>query len=110
MPSRRKNPGRQPTQQYDATLKKLLQTQPSRLLELVMGAQPVELVTIELPSVKQRRADIAYRLPDGQLHQFELQSDNDAEMSPRMLEYYALSGVSTNNHRFSTCSMSARLR
>ena len=87
MPTRRQDA---PAQQFDTTLKKLFQTLPSRLIELVMGAQPIELVTIELPSVKQRRADVAYRLPDGQLHQFELQSDNDDEMDQRMLEYYAL--------------------
>lgn len=76
-------------QRFDLTLKQLFQTLPSRLIEMVLGAPPVETVTIELPNVRQRRADLAYRLPDGKLHQFELQSDNDDEMDARMLEYYA---------------------
>jgi predicted transposase YdaD len=90
MPSRRSTSAQRPAQRFDTTLKELFQTLPSRLIELVLGAQPVEAVTIELPSVKQRRADLAYRLPDGTLHQFELQGDNDDAMDPRMLEYYAL--------------------
>lgn len=76
-------------QRFDLTLKQLFQTLPSRLIELVLGAPPIETVTIELPHIRQRRADLAYRLPDGKLHQFELQSDNDEAMDARMLEYYA---------------------
>jgi predicted transposase YdaD len=79
-----------PAQRFDTTLKKLFQTLPSRLIEMVTGGRAVELLTIELPSVKQRRADLVFRLPDDEIHQIELQGDNDEAMDPRMLEYYVL--------------------
>jgi hypothetical protein len=73
---------------YDVTLKTLFQTLPEKLLWLLTGATDAKLETVELPSVKMRRPDLVYRLPDGSIHQFELQSDNDADMDYRMLEYY----------------------
>jgi len=75
---------------YDTTLKELFQTPPTRLLTLLAGATPVELLTVEYPAVKMRRPDLVYRLPDGEIHQLEVQSDNDEEMDWRMLEYYPL--------------------
>lgn len=73
---------------YDTTLKTLLQKLPAKLLWLLTGATTAKLETIELPSVKMRRSDLVYRLPNGEIHQFELQSDNDDDMDYRMLEYY----------------------
>jgi hypothetical protein len=73
---------------YDTTLKELFQTPPLRLLSLLAQAPVVELLTVEYPAVKMRRPDLVYRLPDGAIHQLELQSENDEAMDWRMLDYY----------------------
>ena len=39
---------------YDTTLKELLMTGAPRLFEMLLGEQPVEFLTVELPSVKMR--------------------------------------------------------
>jgi hypothetical protein len=83
MPRRRSE---NPTQRFDKTIKQLFQTLPSLLVEKLTGAQPVEVLNIEYPTVEERRADLLYRLPDGEIHQIELQSDNDDLMDVRMLE------------------------
>lgn len=74
---------------YDTTLKELFQTPPLRLLALLTGAQPIELLTVEYPAVKLRRPDLVFRLPDGVVHHLELQGTNDEAMDWRMLDYYA---------------------
>jgi predicted transposase YdaD len=74
---------------YDTTLKELFQTPPLRLLTLLANAPSVELLTVEYPAVKMRRPDLVYRLPDGAIHQFELQSENADTMDWRMLDYYS---------------------
>ncbi|MBI3653391.1 MAG: DUF4351 domain-containing protein [Acidobacteria bacterium] len=74
---------------YDTTLKELFQSPPRRLLELLVGAQPVELLTVEYPAVRMRKPDLIARLSDGRIHHLELQSENDDDMNWRMLEYYA---------------------
>lgn len=63
---------------------------PIRLLELIAGAQPIELLTVEYPAVKMRRPDLVFRLPNGEMRHIELQSGNDHAMDWRMLEYYPL--------------------
>jgi predicted transposase YdaD len=73
---------------YDTTLKTLFQRLPAKLLWLLTGSETAKLETIELPSVKMRRSDLVYRLPNGEIHHFELQSGNDDDMEYRMLEYY----------------------
>ncbi len=73
---------------FDTTLKELFQQPPRRLLELLIGAQPVELLTVEFPAVRMRRPDLVARLTDGRIHHLELQSDNDDDMVWRMLDYY----------------------
>ena len=48
------------------------------------------MLTIEYPTIRMRRPDLVVRLTDGRLYHLELQSDNDAAMPWRMLEYYGL--------------------
>ncbi len=75
-------------QRFDKTIKKLFQTLPSLLVERLTGQPPVELLTVEFPTVESRSADLVFRLPNGEIHHIELQSDNDETMDVRMLEYY----------------------
>jgi predicted transposase YdaD len=75
---------------YDATLKELFQGAPVRLLELLTGSPPGEILNVEHPSVRFRRPDLVLRLVDGRLYHLELQVTNDSEMPWRMLDYYAL--------------------
>jgi len=77
---------------YDATFKELLHNAPRRLLELLTGSQPRELLTIEYPAVRVRRPDLVSRLADGRLHHLELFSEPDPHTHWRMLEYYFLLG------------------
>ena len=72
---------------YDATLKDLFQSTPQRLLELLTGSRPSELLTVEYPSVRVRRPDLVTRLTDGRLYHLELESRPDADMPWGMLEY-----------------------
>lgn len=75
---------------YDTTLKTLFQTPPQQLLHVLVGGEAREMLTVEYPSVRMRRPDLVVRLTDGRLYHLELQSDNDAAMPWRMLEYYGL--------------------
>ena len=77
-------------QRYDTTLKTLFQAPPQQLLRLLVGGQACEMLTVEYPTVRMRRPDLVVRLTDGRLYHLELQSDNDAAMPWRMLEYYGL--------------------
>ena len=77
-------------QRYDTTLKTLFQAPPQQLLRLLVGGQAREMLTVEYPAVRMRRPDLVVRLTDGRLYHLELQSDNDAAMPWRMLEYYGL--------------------
>lgn len=77
-------------QRFDATLKELLQAAPPRLMQMLTGSQPVELLTVEFPKVRMRRPDYVARLKDGRIYHLEIQSDNEVEMAWRMLDYYTL--------------------
>jgi len=77
-------------QRYDTTLKTLFQAPPQQLLRLLVGGQAREMLTVEYPTVRMRRPDLVVRLTDGRLYHLELQSDNDAAMPWRMLEYCGL--------------------
>ena len=77
-------------QRYDTTLKTLFQAPPQQLLRLLVGGQAREMLTVEYPTGHMRRPDLVVRLTDGRLYHLELQSDNDAAMPWRMLEYYGL--------------------
>ncbi len=73
---------------YDTTLKEMLQAGAPRLWELLLGEQPREFLTVELPSVKMRKPDFVAWLESGAFAHLEMQSDNDDEMEWRELEYY----------------------
>jgi predicted transposase YdaD len=76
---------------YDITLKTLLQKAPHRLLQMLVNSQPQEILTVEYPSVKDRRPDLVVRLlVDGRLYHLELQTANDVTMPQRMLDYFTL--------------------
>ena len=75
---------------YDVTFKTLLQQTPRQLLQLLVNSQPQEILTVEYPSVKDRRPDLVARLTDGRLYHLELQTANDATMPQRMLDYFSL--------------------
>lgn len=75
---------------FDITLKTLLQKVPRQLLQILVNSQPQEVLTVEYPSVKDRRPDLVARLVDGRLYHLELQTANDNTMPSRMLEYFSL--------------------
>ena len=75
---------------YDATLKELFQGAPQRLLELLTGSRPAELLTVEYSSTRICRPDLVVRLADGRLFHLELQGRPDPDMPWRMLEYFSL--------------------
>ena len=75
---------------YDTTLKTLFQSPPPQLLQLLIGGQAREMLTVEYPTVQMRRPDLVVRLTDGRLYHLELQSTNDPAMPWRMLEYFYL--------------------
>jgi predicted transposase YdaD len=75
---------------YDVPLKELFHQAPQQLLRLLTGCEAVELLNIEYPAVKSRRADLVARLSNGSIYHLELQSKNDHKMLWRMLEYYSL--------------------
>ena len=75
---------------YDTTLKTLFQSPPPQLLQLLVGGQAREMLTVEYPTVQMRRSDLVVRLTDGRLYHLELQSTNDPAMPWRMLEYFSL--------------------
>ena len=74
--------------QFDTALKEIFQKLPLRLLKQLCGSEVVELLNIEQPSVKMRRADLVVRLANGRILHVELQSRDDITMPWRMLEYY----------------------
>jgi hypothetical protein len=75
---------------FDITLKALLQKAPRQLLQILVNSQPQEVLTVEYPSVKDRRPDLVVRLTDKRLYHLELQTTNDTTMPHRMLEYFSL--------------------
>ncbi|HWQ32969.1 MAG TPA: hypothetical protein VNQ79_08940 [Blastocatellia bacterium] len=58
--------------------------------ELLAGQQPLEFLTVELPSVKMRKPDFLARLGKKAIFHLELQGDNLADMEWRELEYYQM--------------------
>jgi predicted transposase YdaD len=73
---------------YDTTLKEIFQRPPQRLLQMLIGGEAVEMLTVEFPAVRMRRADLVVRLSSGRIYHLELQTENDETMIVRMLEYY----------------------
>lgn len=66
------------TMKFDITLKALLQKAPYHLLQILVNSQPQEVLTVEYPSVKDRRPDLVARLTDKRLYHLELQTSNDS--------------------------------
>jgi predicted transposase YdaD len=72
-------------QQFDATLKDLVQAHPADWVALLGGsvAGPIEVLTPDLSTVS-AFADVVLRLPGGVLH-LDFQSGPDPDVSSRML-------------------------
>lgn len=75
---------------YDTTLKELFRQAPQRLFKLLINDTAQELLTVEFPTVRQRRPDLVARLTGGGIFHLELQSTQPKIMLWRMLEYYML--------------------
>ena len=75
---------------FDTILKTLFQASTLRLLESLTNAPVREWINVEIPSARMNKLDLVAWLTDGRLYHLELQSGNDPEMAPRMLEYYLL--------------------
>jgi predicted transposase YdaD len=73
--------------QFDTTLKELLLSNPTRLVEQLTGEKVVSWLNVEQPSVKMRRIDLVARLKSGRILHLEIQVGDDPEMPWRMLEY-----------------------
>ncbi|NOT64414.1 MAG: Rpn family recombination-promoting nuclease/putative transposase, partial [Acidobacteria bacterium] len=74
---------------FDTTLKELLLSNPTRLVEQLSGEKVEAWLNVEQPSVKMRRIDLVARLKSGRILHLEIQLEDDPEMPWRMLEYYA---------------------
>ena len=74
-------------QTFDVTFKYLFRRSQGVLSRMLFG-EVVEWPNVELPDVRNPRADLLARTADGHLRQVELQLNNDAAMPFRMLDYY----------------------
>jgi hypothetical protein len=74
-------------QEYDVSLKVLLQSAAVTALRLLTGKEVVEWLNVELPKVQNRQVDLLGLATDGELVHIELQSTNDSQMPLRMAEY-----------------------
>ncbi|KAF0214617.1 MAG: hypothetical protein FD167_5252 [bacterium] len=77
---------------YDATIKELFQSMPIELLNRLTGidTSKAKFLSVEFPSVSQRRTDFVMLLENSSIYQLEFQTDDDPDMVWRMLEYYFL--------------------
>ena len=74
-------------QEYDVTLKLLLQGSASLTLRALTGTAVAKWLDVELPKVQNLRLDLLGETVDGGLVHVELQSGNDGAMPLRMAEY-----------------------
>ena len=74
-------------QDYDAALKLLFRRAAPRAIQLLSGTSIVQWLDVELPKSQNLRMDLLGEDPNGKLHQFELQSQNDRGINLRMGEY-----------------------
>ena len=72
-----------PAMRYDATLKELFQCAPVRLLELLAGSRPGEILNVEHSSVRFRPPYLVLRLADGRLYHLELQLRGAGKLARR---------------------------
>lgn len=78
---------------YDLVVKDLFQRDhPSLLDRLTGGVAVVEVLSVELARVEERRADLVLRLADGTIFHIEFQSRNDRDMPYREGIYCLLLG------------------
>jgi hypothetical protein len=73
---------------FDTILKRLFQSSSLLLLELLTNAPVREWINVEIPKAQMNKVDLVAWLADGRLYHLELQSEDDANMAWRMLEYY----------------------
>jgi len=71
-------------QEYDVTLKLLLQGSAARTIHELTGTAVAKWLDVELPKVQNRRLDLLGETVDGGLVHLELQSSQDASMPLRM--------------------------
>jgi hypothetical protein len=74
-------------QEYDVTLKLLLQGSATLTMHELTGTVVTKWLNVELPKVRNLRLDLLGETADGGLVHVELQSGNDAAMPLRMAEY-----------------------
>jgi hypothetical protein len=77
-------------QDYDGTLKLLLQASAASVLRQLTGMTITRWLNAEMPRVKTMRADLLGETADGHLIHIELQASNDPLMALRMAEYALL--------------------
>ena len=75
---------------YDVLLKSIVQMVHGRLVEKLTGSRSAGELNVEFDAVVKRMPDLVLRLEDGRILHLELQSENDATMPSRMLEYWVL--------------------
>jgi len=74
-------------QEYDVTLKVLLQGNAVGAMRQLTGTVVARWLDVELPKVQNLRVDLLGETVEGELVHIELQSSNDASMALRMAEY-----------------------
>ena len=74
-------------QEYDVTLKLLLQGSARLTMRELTGTAIVKWLDVELPKVQNRRMDLLGETADGSMFHLELQSRNEAAIPLRMAEY-----------------------
>ncbi len=75
-------------QQFDVSLKALFRHSRGVMSRILFGGPVAEWLNIEQPDVRNLRADLLARGPDGKLRHVELQTRNDPEIGFRELDYY----------------------
>ncbi|MBF0415307.1 MAG: DUF4351 domain-containing protein [Magnetococcales bacterium] len=74
--------------QYDTTLKDLFEKPPQRLLQILIGREAVELLSVEFASTQKRLPDLVFLMKDDSIFHLELHGRSEV-MSWRMLMYYS---------------------
>ncbi|MBF0437052.1 MAG: hypothetical protein HQL77_17030 [Magnetococcales bacterium] len=75
--------------QYDTTLKDLFEKPPQRLLQILIGREAVELLSVEFASTQKRLPDLLFLLKDDSIFHLELHGRSEV-MDWRMLMYYSV--------------------
>ncbi len=75
--------------QYDTTLKDLFEKPPQRLLQILIGREAVEPLSVEFASTQKRLPDLVFLMKDDSIFHLELQGRYEV-MEWRMLMYYSV--------------------